>query len=133
MRIVDDLADSLDANGCGVLSDEAARGCFGDDFREGGFASPGRAVEDHGGERVRVDHASEEFALCKEMLLSDDLVDGAWANASRERFDGFDRGVAVRFPEIVHTGIVRVQESEKIADCRGKSVIYHLFLNQGDH
>lgn len=131
--VVDDLSDSFDADGGGVLTDEASCGCFGDDFGKGGFAGPGWAVEDDGGEGVGVDHAPEEFALGEEVLLSDDLVDGSRANASRERFDGFDRGVAVRFPEVVHTGIVRVAESEKTVECGGKSVICQFILNRGDH
>lgn len=117
MGVVDDFSDSFDADGRGVLADESSGGGFGDDFGEGGFARAGWAMEDDGGQCVGVDHSAEELALAEEMGLSDHLIEGSRAYASSQRLDGLECGIAVRFPEIGHTGIVRCQMSEKIGGC----------------
>ena len=96
---VDDLADSFDAYGCGVLAHEAAGGCFGDDFGECGFAGAGWAVEDDGGECVGVDHSAEEFAWAEDVGLPDDLIEGGWAYTGGERCDAREGFFAV--PKVV--------------------------------
>lgn len=115
--LVDDLADAFDADGRGVLADEPARGCFGDDLGEGGFAGTGRAVEDDGGEGVGVDHAAEELARPEQVGLPNDLVEGPGPHPSRQRCDAGDCLFAFGCPKVVHTGSVRVNVKSGIGVC----------------
>ncbi len=108
--IVDDLADALDADRCGVLADKPSAGCFGDDLGECGFAGAGRAVEDDGGEGVGVDHSAEEFVRGQEVGLPDNLGDRGGADARCQGRDRFDSGFSVGLPKIGHTGSVWVRE-----------------------
>ena len=133
VRVVDDLADPLDTNRRGVLADESPGGRSGDDLREGGLAGARRAVENDGSERVGVDHPFQEFAFREEVGLPDNLIEGSRADTRGQWLDGFECGITVRFPEIAHTGIVRVLASEKKigSDCR--YTIFDIFVNLGDH
>ena len=65
--------------------DEGGLGGVGDDFGEGGFADAGRAPEDHGGGVVALDLDAERLAGGEEMLLADELIEGAGAHALGER------------------------------------------------
>ena len=79
------LLDLLDAGEDGGEFDEGGVGGVGDDFGEGGFADAGRAPEDHGGGVVALDLHAERLAGPEEMLLAEELVEGAGAHALGER------------------------------------------------
>lgn len=99
---IDDLADALDADGCGVLALEVTLGVGRDEFGECGFAGAGGAVEDEGGDRVGLEHAAEELAFAEDVLLSGELVEGARAHASSQGLDAAECCFALWCPQVLH-------------------------------
>ena len=97
---VADFANALDAYESCVLADEVALGVFGDEFGEGGFASAGRAVEDHAGDRVGGEHAAEKFAWAQDVELASEFVERARTHADGERLDTAAGILAFGGPEV---------------------------------
>src|SRR6187455_2907367 len=65
-------------------------GVRGDQRGERGLAGAGRAVKDHARQAVGFEHSAEQFALAEEMLLADELIEGAWSHADGERCDALE-------------------------------------------
>ena len=60
-------------------------GQVGDDHGQGGLAGAGRAPQDDGGEQaVGLDSAAQQLAGAEDILLPDELVQGAEAHAGGE-------------------------------------------------
>ena len=102
----DDLAQAGFAVQHGGEGLEMRLGLVGDDGGEGGFARARRPPQDDGGEQaVGFNGAAQEFARPDDVLLPDELVQGAGAHPGGERGFGlhfFLHGVG----EQVHVGIV---------------------------
>ena len=81
----DDAAEVSDAGRDGGDGLEVGLRERGDDAGEGGLAGAGRAPEDHRGELVGVDGAAQDAPLADEVLLADELVEGARPHARGER------------------------------------------------
>ena len=85
----DDAAEVGDAGSDGGDGLEMGAGEGGDDAGEGGLAGAGGAPEDDGGELISLYGPAEDVAGADELLLADELVEGAGAHA------GGQRGLAV--------------------------------------
>ena len=112
LGLLDDLADALHADGCGVLADERAPGLGGHDLGERGLAGAGRAVEQDGGEPAGTDHAPEKGDFCgvgvaDDVTLAGEAVEAPGAHPGGERLDRGEAFFALWGPEIAHRGIVR--------------------------
>ena len=69
---------------------------FGDDLGECGLADAGRSPEDERAEIVALDLDAERLAGGDEVLLADELVEGARTHAVGERASAIGGGVGVR-------------------------------------
>ena len=86
---LDDGPDLLDARGDRGELDEALVGGLADHVRQGRLAGAGRAPEDHrrragGAAAALADEAAQRRARLQQMLLADDLVEGARAHPDSE-------------------------------------------------
>jgi hypothetical protein len=59
-------------------------GHVGDDMSERGFAGPGRAGQNQGGQPIGFDRASQKFSGRENVFLSDEFVEGARPHPSGE-------------------------------------------------
>ena len=83
---VDDITQLGFAGQHGGEGLEVGLGLVGDDHGEGGLAGAGRPPEEDGGEEaVGLDGAAEQLAGAEDVLLPDELVEGARAHAGGER------------------------------------------------
>lgn len=80
----EDFAKLLDPLRDGADLDEVAMGFDGEQAGEGGFSGTWGAVKEHGAEPVGSQQATEHFSGSEEVLLSDELGEGAGAHAGRE-------------------------------------------------
>jgi hypothetical protein len=94
----------------------------GYDSGESGFTSSWRAVEDEGGEAVRVDGSAEEFAGGDDMRLSDDFVEGGGSHPFSERgiFAWFARRgrLGGEVEEVVHGALLFIRRRSSHARMR---------------
>ena len=84
LRIGHHLLDFFYAGEDGGELDEGGFGCVRDDLGEGGFADAWRAPEDHGIGIVALDLNAEGLAGAEEVLLAEELVEGAGAHSLGE-------------------------------------------------
>ncbi len=84
LRGGDGGADVGHAGQHGVDGDEMRPRGVGDDARQGGLAGARRAVEDDRAELVGLDGAAQQPARADDVLLADELVQGARAHARGE-------------------------------------------------
>src|SRR5699024_6412504 len=88
-RLIDHLADVLDAGEHGGDLDELAVAGLGDDVGERGLAGAGRTPQDHRGRCgagvVGGDQAAQGAAGLERVVLTDHLVEGARPHPHRER------------------------------------------------
>ena len=82
-------------------------GLVGDDLGQGGLAGAGRAPQDDGGEQpVGLDGAPQELAGADDLLLADELVQGARAHAGGQRGFGVHAFLHGVVKEVGHGVIV---------------------------
>ena len=93
-------ADVGDAGEHGVDGDEVGAGGVGDDARQGGLAGAGRAVEDDRAELVGLDGAAQEPPGPDDVLLADELVEGARAHARGQRRLALDQFLAAGVKQV---------------------------------
>src|SRR3954464_6042657 len=75
--VVDDFANFLDADSRGVELLEVRFAVVCNQRGERGFAGAGRAVEDHTGKPIGLEHAAQELARAEKMLLAGKFVERA--------------------------------------------------------
>ena len=85
LRLLHHGPDLLDAAGHGRKINEGSLGFVCDDPRQGGFADPGRAPEDHGGDLIRLDQSAQHLAGAQQMGLPHILVQGGGPQAGGQR------------------------------------------------
>ena len=98
--LLDHAPDVLHAGADGGERPELEAGAAGDDPGEGRLAAAGRPPEDHRGNAVLLDHPAEGLAGAEEVLLSEELLEGARAHPVGER-RRLARAAAVRQEEIL--------------------------------
>ena len=81
-----DRTDVGDARDDAGETDEVALRGLGDNFCERRLSTARRSVENDVGQTVRLNDATQELPLSKDMLLSDDLVDRTRPHARGKRF-----------------------------------------------
>ena len=101
-----DLADSRHADRGRVLSFEVRVEGFGDQHREGRLSGTGGAMEDDRSHHAGIHHSSEDGAIPQEMILPEDFVQRARAQAMRQRTCRVAIPVPAFVPKIVHAEMV---------------------------
>ena len=49
-----------------------------------GLSDPRRSIENHRGQTIGLDHATNDFAFSNQVLLTDDLIDRPWSHTVRD-------------------------------------------------
>ena len=80
---------------------------LGDDVGQGGLAGAGRAVEDQRAEPVGLEQAAQQLAGAEEVLLADELVEGARPHARGQRLGLAEVGVTRLAEEVDGRGLPR--------------------------
>ena len=89
---LEDLLQVGDAGEDGADLHEGEVGGVGEEARDGGLADAGRAPEDDGAEVALGEHPAERGVGAEEVVLADDLLEPARAEAVGERARGLVRG-----------------------------------------
>ena len=85
LRLLDGLSDVLDASQHRRDGKELGIEGIGHQSRKRGFAHAGRAPQDHGMGLARLESHTQGLAWAQQVILPDDLVDGARAQALGQR------------------------------------------------
>ena len=93
---------SLTPDGGGVELLEVGLRVAGDDVGQRGLAGARRAVEDHAGQPVGLEHPPQQLARPDEMLLADELVERARPHPHGQRLHAVEGGLSLLREQILH-------------------------------